>query len=90
MPDIVKVILNLSRFTDEFGQPMADGLEMEVVVPRQIPSEEEAKTLETTGETAENASFSVMGGNFIINLLLVASLNHLWTMINGIQLTTHL
>ena len=42
MPDIVKVILNLSRFTDEFGQPMADGLEMEVEVPRQIPSEEEA------------------------------------------------
>ena len=41
-PDVVKVMLNLSRFTDEYGQPMADGQIIEVEVPRQIPSEEEA------------------------------------------------
>ena len=38
-PDIVKIVLNLSRFTDEYGQPMANGITMAVEVPRQIPSE---------------------------------------------------
>ena len=36
MPDVVKVIVNLSRFTDEFGQSMADGTILEIEVPRQV------------------------------------------------------
>ena len=31
-----------------------------------------------------------MGGNFLVNLLLLAALNHLWSMLNGLQLTTHM
>ena len=31
-----------------------------------------------------------MGGNFIANLIFAASLNHLWAMINGLQLATHM
>ena len=38
-PDIVTIVLNLGRFTDEYGQPMANGITMSVEVPRQIPSE---------------------------------------------------
>lgn len=45
-PDIVKVKLNMSNFTDEYGQPMEDGQVIEVKVPRQIPSEEEAHRIE--------------------------------------------
>ena len=31
-----------------------------------------------------------MGGNLILNLILVAALNHLWSMLNGLQLSTHM
>ena len=89
-PDIAKVVLNLSQFTDEYGQAMADGTILEVEIPRQIPSQEEADALEESGETAEGTSSITMGSNFILNLILAASLNHLWSMINGIQLTTHM
>ena len=34
IPDKVKVKLNLSQFTDEYGQLLADGKEIEVEVPR--------------------------------------------------------
>ena len=34
LPDKVKVRLNLSQFTDEYGQPLADGKVIEVEVPR--------------------------------------------------------
>lgn len=69
---------------------MADGTMVTAKLPLQIPSEEEAVTLEKAGESAEDTSMSVMGGNFLVNLLLVASLNHLWSMINGLQLSTHM
>ena len=31
-----------------------------------------------------------MGGNFLMNLIMVASLNHLWSMLNGLQISTHM
>ena len=63
---------------------------MLVDVPRQIPSEQQAYLLEKGGETSELTSISVMGGNFIINLIMAFSLNYLWSMLNGLQLQTHL
>lgn len=33
-PDTIRVRLNLGNFTDEYGQPMADGTEMQVKMPR--------------------------------------------------------
>ena len=63
---------------------------MLVVVPRQIPSEEEAVAIESGGESTEAGSSIVMGGNFILNLILAASLNQLWSMLNGLQLSTHM
>ena len=35
-------------------------------------------------------SLTVMTGNFVLSIILLASLNQLWTMLNGLQLTTHL
>ena len=84
MPDKVKLRLNLNSFTDEYGQSMGNDTTLIVEVPRQIPSEEEAEALEKGGETSEATSSSVMGGNFIVNLILAASLNHLWSMLNGL------
>ena len=63
---------------------------MLIEIPRQIPSEEEAAAIESGGESTEVGSSSVMGGNFILNLILAASLNQLWSMLNGLQLSTHM
>ena len=73
-PDKVKVMLNLDSYTDEFGQSMGNTT-MLIEVPRQIPSETEAAAIESGGESTEVGSSSVMGGNFILNLILAASLN---------------
>ena len=63
---------------------------MLVEVPRQIPSEEEASAISKGGETSELASSSVMGGNLVLNLILATALNQLWSMLNGLQLSTHM
>ena len=55
-----------------------------------IPSEEEAVALEQSGDSSETASLSIMGGNFIMNFLLAAALNHLWSLLNGLQVSTHM
>ena len=89
-PDKVKVLLNLSEFTDEYGQTLGNDTILIVDAPRQIPSEEEAQAIEKGGESSEAASSSVMGGNLILNIILAASLNQLWTMLNGLQLSTHM
>ena len=89
-PDKIKVILNIDQITDEYGQSLPNGTSMIVDAPRQIPSEEEAVALEQSGESSETASLSVMGGNLVVNFLLAAALNHLWSMLNGLQLSTHL
>ena len=43
-----------------------------------------AATIESVGATAESASTAAVGTNFIINLMLSASLNQLWSMMNGL------
>ena len=48
---------------------------MLTVAPRQIPSEQEAVAIESGGESTEVGSSVVMGGNFVLNLILAASLN---------------
>ena len=42
----------MSNFTDEYGQPMSSDIIREIKVPRQIPSEVEAVTIEKSGEKA--------------------------------------
>ena len=44
-------------------------------MPRQIANEAEAAAIEEGGANMEAASTSVMAGNFVISLLMAASLN---------------
>ena len=53
-------------------------------VPRQILSDEEAAAIESSAATSEIASSLAMGGNFVLNLFFAFSLNHLWSMLNGL------
>ena len=43
----------------------------------------------TAAETAETTSTAVLGSNVVVNLLMSASLNMLWSMINSLQIVTH-
>ena len=58
---------------------------LKVVLPRQMNGDE-AATIEAAASTAESASTAAVGTNFIINIMLSASLNQLWSMMNGLQI----
>ena len=49
-------------------------------------NEEEAQNIESAGSEAERTSYILMAVNF----LLAASLNFIWSMLNGLQLATHM
>ena len=61
-----------------------------VIIPRLLLSQTTESLIQAGGEIAGDASTTMMTGNFIVNLMLGASLSHLWSMINGLQLSTHL
>ena len=53
LPDKVKLRLNLDQFIDEFGQSLANDTILEMIVPRLIPSQEEAAAIKNTGKNSE-------------------------------------
>jgi len=67
--------LKLSEFKDEFGLGLNETVKLKRVLARQIPSAEEAAAIESSGSSAEGANAAVMGTNFIVSLVLAASLN---------------
>ena len=50
----------------------------------------QAAAIEAAASTAESASTAAVGTNFIINIMLSASLNQLWSMMNGLQIFVHM
>ena len=82
-PDIAELTLNLQQFKDEYGQAM-ESKSLWLIIPRLLLSGSSEELIEATGELAGDASTTTMTGHFIVNLMLGASLNHLWSMINGL------
>ena len=72
-PDEVMLILNLSKFKAKNGSRMRSTI-LTVLLPRQM-NIDEAATIEAAGSTAESASTAAVGTNFVINIMLSASLN---------------
>ena len=89
-PERVNVTMNMEKFTRPDGKDMAGYAMMTSFIPRQIPSEAEAESIEDSGSSSETSSTVVMLTNFIVSLILAASLNQLWSMLNGLQLAVHL
>lgn len=58
-------------------------------LPRLL-SESEAESISQGAQTTQAVSSAVMGSNFLLNLILAASLSQLWSMLNGLQLAVHL
>ena len=86
-PDQIICMLNLSAFTDNFGQPLRDQ-KLSVDVPQQVRTEEEAIAVKESAKTVTTTASSVMGANFFLGIILALSLNQLWSMLNGLQLLT--
>jgi len=89
-PEKVKVALNLESFKHPDDIKMQGYVFLTSFIPRQIPSEAEAAAIESSGSSTEDGSTAVMSSNFFISLLMAASLNQLWSMLNGLQLAVHL
>lgn len=80
----IKIIVNLDKYTDKDGLSLPRNLTLTAYMPRQIPSEAEAATIESAGSSTEDASASVMISNCVVSLIMAGSLNQLWSMMNGL------
>ena len=74
----------MSRYLDSDELALKRGLELTNFVPRQIPSEAEAQAIMEVGSSMGAASGGAMFGTFAVSLILAASLNQLWSMMNGL------
>jgi len=84
-PERLSVVVNLDGSTNLDGVSFEDKVTvLTSFVPRQIPSEAEAAAIASSGESSESASAAAMGSNFLVSLILAASLNQLWSMMNGL------
>ena len=82
--------LNIENFVDTIGLSLRRDATLQSFIPRQIPSEAEAAAIENSGASSGDVSTGAMAGNFVVSLILAASLNQLWSMMNGLQLAVHL
>ena len=87
-PDMVKLLLDLSEFRAKNGERMQSTI-LEVLIPRQLNGESGA-IMVSAAAAVDTASTAAVGTNFLVNLLLSASLNQLWSMLNGLQIFVHM
>ena len=81
-PDSVDLAIDLSEFKAKNGYRMSP-MVMNIQLPRQM-NVDSAAAIESAAATAESASTAAVGTNFLINIMLSASLNQLWSMMNGL------
>ena len=81
-PDALDLTLDLSEFRSKSGYEMKP-MVLHIMLPRQM-NVDTAAAIETAAATAESASTAAVGTNFLINIMLSASLNQLWSMMNGL------
>ena len=88
--DHLSVTVNLASVgISQDGLALYDSTMLQVELPRML-AQGEAEAIASAGQATEAIATAVMGGNFVINLILAASLSQLWSMLNGLQLAVHL
>ena len=83
-PERVNFTMYMGDFSDPNGNEIDGYANVISFVPRQIPSEAEAAAIEDSGSSSEAGSAGAGLTNFIVSLILSASLNQLWSMLNGL------
>ena len=83
LPDRLVVQATLSNYSDENGNTLDPGLIRTKDIPRQIASQAEAETMETTGASAFTAISSSSVFQLGMTFGMQTGLNSLWSMINS-------
>ena len=65
----------MGAFSDPSGEEIDGYANVMSFVPRQIPSEAEAAAIESSGDSAGASTTTAGATNFIVSLILAASLN---------------
>lgn len=81
-PDYLSVKVNMDYFVDENNLPL-ERQSFEAEIPRQL-STGEAEAIGAGAAATQAVTTAVMGSNFVINLVMAASLSQLWSMLNGL------
>ena len=87
-PDLLAVQLNLDQFKNENGKGLQESLVKYFQIPPQIATQAEADAVDVTCDATQASSQSLLGVNFLANLLLAGSLSQVWSMINGLQIVS--
>ena len=83
--DKVRVtVLNKNYFASK-GDTVINFQPMEISLPRQIASKEEAAVVEKVEATVSTAINVVGAGNMVVTIFSTAVIYYLWGMINGMQ-----
>lgn len=82
-PDKLFIELKMQQFEDKDGYGIPHKTSFTLFLPTQT-SGEAANTLEFASSATETSGQVIMTSNLAINTLLSASLNSLWTLMNGL------
>jgi len=74
-PERIQVTLTMDQFTDSDGLSLPRQETLVKFIPRQIPSAAEAAAIEDSGSSSETSTAAAGATNFIVSLILAASLN---------------
>ena len=73
--DVLSIFAGLGAYKDKDGINLPSFVFLNKELPRQNSSGGVIKTVESAGATSSAGTASVMGANFVLNLLLTGSLN---------------
>ena len=89
-PERMRLVLNMEKYVDEDGLSLERDLRLTCYVPRQVLSEDEVNAISAGGIGSNASSGGAMFFSFVSSFMVGASLNYLWSMMNGLQLIEHL
>jgi hypothetical protein len=81
--DTVYLFISFANITDIYGSSLPEFEVITKQIPRLMGSKAEAAAIEAIGTSLKYTSTAIVSSNFLVNLLLTASLNGLWSMLNS-------
>lgn len=89
-PEHIFVTLNVENFTDSDGLALYRNYNLTSYIPRIIPSEAEADSMETLAIVLGTLLVLVIIFHFVVCIIYKKSFNNVWSVINIMQLTCHM
>ena len=86
----MRLVLNMEKYVDDDGLSLKRDLSLSCFVPRQVLTEDEVNEITAGGIGSTVSSGGSMVLSFMTSFMAGASLNYLWSMLNGLQMIDHL